>query len=70
MKKWNSPAIAELSLEATESGIFCTDFETLLLFNDSLKKCPHQENSVTTDSSTAADTSTPDPVDDVVNQLS
>lgn len=70
MKKWNSPAIAELSLDATESGLFCLDFETFILFNDNLKKCPTPTDNIAVDTPTAADTSTPSAEDDVTDQLS
>ena len=65
MKKWSAPAIAELNLEATESGLFCVDFETCLLFNDSLKKCPEVVNN-----DPKGDNDTPNENDDVVDHLS
>lgn len=64
MKKWNTPEIAALDLNATESGLFCTDFETWLLFNDNLKKCPQNpQNEDPTDPSTPTDPTDPATVD-------
>ena len=40
MKNWKNAEVVELNINETASGLFCTDFETLLLFNDNLKKCP------------------------------
>lgn len=44
MKKWNTPEIAALDLNATESGLFCTDYECWPFINDNLKKCDQTEN--------------------------
>lgn len=35
MKTWNKPEVAELNINETANGIFCSDVETLLVFNDS-----------------------------------
>lgn len=51
MKKWNTPEIAALDLNATESGFFCTEYECWPIVNDNLKKC-EQNNDETNNSST------------------
>lgn len=34
MKKWIAPAVAELSIEETACGIFCTECELWPIIND------------------------------------
>ncbi len=36
MKKWNTPAVAELSIEETANGLFPFYVESYVLVNDSL----------------------------------
>ena len=43
MKKWNAPEIAELDMNETAGGCVDFFFETCLLFNDDLLKCPTQD---------------------------
>ena len=44
MKTWNAPAVEELDVKLTAGGLFDTNFETLILFNDSYPfKCPQTE---------------------------
>lgn len=38
MKKWNTPNVEELKINETANGIFNTEFETAILFNDSFSK--------------------------------
>lgn len=37
MKEWNTPDIEELKITETANGLFNSDVETFMLFNDSKK---------------------------------
>ena len=37
MKKWNTPEVKELNIAETANGIFDSEVESLLIFNDSKK---------------------------------
>ena len=65
MKKWNTPEIAALDLNATESGLFFTECEFWPFVNDCLKKCEqnNNNNNETNNSSTPTES-------DVTNNLS
>lgn len=38
MKEWNAPGVEELNVTETANGIFKSDIETVILFNDSFNK--------------------------------
>ncbi len=37
MKKWNAPEIAELNITETANGLFDSNYETVIILNDSKK---------------------------------
>ena len=69
MKKWNTPEIAALDLNATESGVLCTEYEFWPFINDNLKKCD-QNNNNTNNNNESNNTSTTTDNDETTNSLS
>ena len=44
MKEWNAPSMEELNVTETANGFFDSDFETLILLNDSKKSTTPDNN--------------------------
>lgn len=43
MKTWNTPEATELNINETANGLFNSDVETFLIFNDSKKPSTPQD---------------------------
>ena len=44
MKTWNTPEVKELNINETANGIFNSEFESLIIFNDKKSDTPDTDN--------------------------